>query len=74
MLRWVLGDSVFYSSIRSYISDPGLIYSYAKTDDLKRHLETVSGKDLSDFLINGFMDQVIHPIIWNGTNRIMLLI
>lgn len=73
MLRWVLGDSVFYSSIRSYISDPALIYSYAKTDDLKRHLEFVSGKDLSDFFDQWFYGSGYpsYHLEWNQQNDLV---
>ena len=49
MLRWKLGDDNFFQALRSYISDPDLIYNYAKTPDLKRHLEKQSGLDLTEF-------------------------
>jgi aminopeptidase N len=49
MLRGILGDSVFFAGIRSYLNDPQLQYNFAKTADLERHLELVSGKDLSTF-------------------------
>lgn len=49
MLRWVLGDEKFFEGIRNYLNDPELRYGFAYTEDLKKHLETVSGKDLTDF-------------------------
>ncbi len=49
MLRWVLGDSVFYKGVRTYLEDPAVKYGYARTADLKRVLEQVSGKNLNNF-------------------------
>lgn len=49
MLRWILGDNVFFEGARDYLNDPQLQYGFAKTEDLKRILEKVSGKDLTDF-------------------------
>jgi len=52
MLRWVLGDSLFFKGIRQYLNDPALKYGFAKTADLQRNLEQVSGKNLSKFFQN----------------------
>ncbi len=49
MLRWVLGDKAFFQSLKNYLNDPLLAQSYARTKDLQRHLELVSGKDLTEF-------------------------
>lgn len=49
MLEWVLGDSVFFRGVRAYLADPAIRYGFAKTPDLKRHLEQQSGKDLTTF-------------------------
>jgi len=54
MLRWVLGDSDFFQGIRNYLNDPLLKYRFARTTDLKRHLESQSGKDLTDFFADWF--------------------
>jgi len=48
-LRYVLGDSVFFKAIREYITDPKLVYNYARTSDLISHFQSASGKDLTDF-------------------------
>jgi len=48
-LRYMLGDSVFFAGVRSYISDTALGYRFANTDDIEYHLEKASGKDLSKF-------------------------
>lgn len=49
MLRYKMGDNNFYQGLRNYLSDPGLAYGYAHTDDLQSHLEAASGMDLDEF-------------------------
>ncbi|MDF2191139.1 M1 family aminopeptidase [Paraflavitalea sp. CAU 1676] len=49
MLRWVLGDEVFHKGVRAYLDDPAVKYGYARTGDLKRVMEQVSGKNLDSF-------------------------
>ena len=49
MLRWKLGDELFFKATRNYLEDPTLAYKYAYTKDLKRHFETSSGKNLDEF-------------------------
>lgn len=54
MLRWKLGDSAFFSAIRNYLNDPQLSYAFAKTNNLKAHLEATSGKNLTNFFTQWF--------------------
>lgn len=49
MLRFKLGDTNFFAGLRNYLNDPLLAYGYAKTPDLKGHLEAASGTDLTEF-------------------------
>lgn len=57
MLRWILGDQVFWGGLRSYLNDPGLAYGLATTADLKRNLEETSGKDLTYFFDQWYTGQ-----------------
>jgi len=57
MLRWILGDDVFFSGIKRYLNDPLLQYNYARTADLERNLEQESGKDLHSFFQEWFYGQ-----------------
>ncbi len=57
MLRWKLGDEIFLNALRQYINDPKLTYGFAKTEDLKRNLEQVSGQNLSEFFKDWFKGQ-----------------
>ena len=54
MLRWIVGDRDFYQGLKNYLNDPSLKYGFARTDELKRHLETQSGKNLTDFFTEWF--------------------
>jgi aminopeptidase N len=49
MLRWKLGDSTFFSGLRTYTEDPAVKFGYARTADLKRAMEKISNKNLSTF-------------------------
>jgi aminopeptidase N len=49
MLRWICGDDAFFTACRNYLNDPRLKYGFAGTHDLKAHLESASGKDLTEF-------------------------
>jgi aminopeptidase N len=57
MLRWKLGDEDFFQAVRNYIDDPALAYGYARTSDLKAHLEAQSGLDLTEFFDDWFYGQ-----------------
>jgi aminopeptidase N len=49
MLRGVLGDSLFFESLRAYASDPDLAYKTAVTEDFQKVCEEVSGIKLDQF-------------------------
>jgi aminopeptidase N len=57
MLRWKLGDSAFFRALRSYQKDPQVIYNFARTADLKRHLEEESKQDLTQFFNDWYKGQ-----------------
>ncbi len=53
-LRWVCGDSAFFQGVRQYLDDPTLAYGTATTADLKAHLESASGLDLTGFFADWY--------------------
>jgi aminopeptidase N len=57
MLRWKLGDAVFYQAIKNYLADPNLAYKYATTANLKSHLEAASGVSLTEFFNDWIYNQ-----------------
>jgi hypothetical protein len=48
-LRWVIGDSAFFTGMRNYLEDPDLRFGFALTNDYKEHMEATSGKDLTQY-------------------------
>ena len=57
MLQWKLGDVAFFKAINNYLKDPSVAYGYARTADLKRHLEAESKQDLTEFFKDWFYGQ-----------------
>lgn len=49
MLRWELGDSAFFKSIKNYLNDPKLANGFAGNDDLIYHLESTADTTLTEF-------------------------
>jgi len=66
-LRWILGDQVFFSALNDYLSDPALSYGFARTADLKVHLESASGTDLTSYFNDWFTGEGFpsYKISWN---------
>ncbi|MEO5647076.1 MAG: M1 family aminopeptidase [Chitinophagaceae bacterium] len=57
MLRWKLGDAKFFEAVRNYMADPALKYGFARTVDLKLHLEKTSGQNLTEFFNDWYTGQ-----------------
>lgn len=49
MLRFVMGDTNFFTALRNYLADPLLAYNYAVTPQFQAHLEAVHGSSLQEF-------------------------
>ena len=67
MLRYKLGDEAFFSGLKNYLADPQLSYSYARTSDLQRHLESASGQGLDEFFKDWYYGQgyPLYEVVWN---------
>ncbi len=78
MLRWKLGEDVFFRAIKKYITDPLLQFKFARTVDFKRHLEAESGKDLTSFFQKWFYGQgnPNYAVDWkqDGSNNLYVTI
>lgn len=57
MLRWKMGDSLFFSGIRNYMDDPHHRFNFATTNDFKSFMEQASGMNLSEFFADWFYGQ-----------------
>ncbi|KMQ59961.1 peptidase M1 [Chryseobacterium angstadtii] len=49
MMKWILGDDVFYQALKDYHARPNLAYNYAATSDLKASFLQSTGKDFTEF-------------------------
>ena len=49
MLRFKLGDTLFFQALKNYLADSNLAYKYAITADLQTHLEAAYGSSLAEF-------------------------
>ena len=49
MLDWKVGETNFFQAINNYLADVNLAYNFSSTQNLKNHLEIVSGIDLTEF-------------------------
>lgn len=66
MLRYTLGDSVFFSFMKSYAMDSlgGFRHNSATTDDVTAKLSSVVGEDMTWF-IDQWVKQPNHPVYQN---------
>ncbi|MCS6917428.1 MAG: M1 family aminopeptidase [Chitinophagales bacterium] len=67
MLRWMMGDEAFFEAIRNFLNDPRLRYGFARTDDLKFHLEQAYGQPLDDFFADWLYGKGYpsYELVWN---------
>ncbi len=49
MLRWKLGDDLFFEGCRNYLNDQETTFQFATTSQFKKHLENVYGQSLDEF-------------------------
>ena len=74
MLKWILGEEVFYQALKDYHNQPDLAYQYAVTEDFKNSLLKSTVKDFTGF----FQDWIYgegypsYHIKWNQTSDKML--
>ncbi len=77
-LRWKLGDYVFFNSIRDYLNDENLTYSFAKTDDIKYHFEQNCNCDLTNFFNDWFYGEgyPLYTVLYsqNTDNEVEMII
>lgn len=57
MLRWKMGDQVFFQAIKNYLQNTKLAGGFARTPDLIAELENASGEDLSKFFDQWYYKQ-----------------
>jgi aminopeptidase N len=70
MLRGVLGDDVFFEGIKSYATDPALMYGNATTEELQAVMESTSGMDLGFFFNQWVYDEYYPKYQYNYENNV----
>lgn len=65
LLRYVLGDSLFFAGLKAYALDPSLKYKSAVIADFKNVMANVSGQNL-DWFFDQWIYQPNHPVYQNG--------
>lgn len=71
MLRWELGDTDFFQGLKNYLNDPALAGGFAKTPQLKQHMETASGLNLTTFFNQWYYGEgnPSYQIVWNQSGN-----
>ncbi|MFZ4520082.1 MAG: M1 family aminopeptidase [Bacteroidales bacterium] len=74
-LRWIMGDQDFFNALNHYMSDPELVYGFARTAQLKAHLESESGLDLTGYFNDWFTGEgyPAYHLTWTQRNDSVLL-
>ena len=70
-VEWKIGEQNFFQGLRNYSNDVNHAYSYAMTDNLKAHLETISGLTLTEFFNDWYYGEG-HPsyqVAWGQTGN-----
>lgn len=70
MMKWILGDDVFYQAVREYQDRPELAYNYVSTDEFKASILESTGVDFTEFLNDWLYGQgyPTYMIEWNQSS------
>lgn len=49
MIKWILGETIFYQALKDYHARPNLAYNYVRTSDLNASLLQSTGRDFTEF-------------------------
>lgn len=71
MIKWILGETVFYQALKEYHARPNLAYNYVKTTDLNASLLQSTGKDFTGFFADWIYGQgyPTYDIRWKQTGN-----
>ncbi len=65
LLRYVLGDTQFFTGLKNYATDPSLKYKSVVISDFKNVMAATSGQNL-DWFFDQWIFQPNHPVYQNG--------
>lgn len=71
MIKWILGETVFYQALKDYHSRPNLAYNYVRTSDLNASLLQSTTKDFTGFFNDWIYGQgyPTYDIRWKQTGN-----
>lgn len=71
MMKWILGDDVFYQAVKEYQNRPNLAYNYVSTDKFKASFLESTGVDFTEFLNDWLYGQgyPTYTIEWNQNSN-----
>ncbi|MDP2338840.1 MAG: M1 family aminopeptidase [Bacteroidota bacterium] len=49
MLRWEMGDTLFFRGLKNYLTDPAVANGFASQEKFVKHMETVAGNSFAGF-------------------------
>ena len=49
MLRWEMGDSLFFKGLKNYLKDPEIANGFARQEKLVKHMEAVADTSFTEF-------------------------
>lgn len=75
MIKWILGETVFYQALKEYHARPNLAYNYVKTQDLNASLLLSTGKDFTEFFNDWIYGQgyPTYDIKWKQNGNQLIL-
>ena len=76
MIRWTIGDEDFFQSIRNYLNDTDLSFSFVRTPNLINHFEQQADTSLTEFMDDWFYGEgyPIYHVEWSQSENHQLLI
>lgn len=71
MMKWILGDTVFYQALKDYHARPNLAYNYVRTSDLNASFLTSTGTNFTEFFNDWIYGQgyPTYDIRWKQTGN-----
>lgn len=75
MLRYTVGDSLFFQTLYNYANDQNLSYNFASTFDFKAHLEHTTKQNFDEFFNDWFYGKGFptYEIYWEQKNDEIIL-
>jgi aminopeptidase N len=61
MLRWEMGDDLFFQGMKNYLTDPSVANGFARQEKFVKHMETVADTSFTEFFKDWYYGEG-HPI------------